>query len=242
MNPGFEQGQYAVFLEELRERLGDDLALCAPASMTSLERMHALVQAIEYVCSNHIGGAFVECGVWQGGSTMLAARTFLRCGCLRPLHVFDTFAGMTHPESTDVDWRGRPAQQRLDEDPNRRGNVWAVASKTDFEANFDRTRYPREQLHIHAGDVRETLPKWTPAEIAVLRLDTDWEELTRLELDVLWPQVTPGGVVIVDDYGYWRGCRSATDEFVANLAAKPLALRVDFAGLLLIKGPAPSDH
>ena len=70
-----------------------------PFTMTSPERINALCEAVRYVVRNGIPGAFVECGVWRGGSAMAAVRTLLECGdAERSVFLFDTFEGMTPPE------------------------------------------------------------------------------------------------------------------------------------------------
>src|SRR5205814_597332 len=77
------------------------------------------------------------------------------------------------------------------------------------EAVLTATGYPKDSLHFVAGPVEETLPAAAPGQIAVLRLDTDWYESTRHELEHLYPDLTPGGVLLVDDYGHWEGARRA---------------------------------
>ena len=80
----------------------------------------------------------------------------------------------------------------------------------------------------------DTLPASAPSQIALLRLDTDWYESTRHELEHLYPRLATGGVLIVDDYGHWEGARKATDE---HLAAHPALLlsRSDYTGRMAVK-------
>ena len=78
--------------------------------------------------------------------------------------------------------------------------------------------YPEEYLHYIKGMVQDTLPnpELLPKEpIAILRLDTDWYESSKIELDKLYPLVTKNGVVILDDYFHWAGQRQAVDEYLA---------------------------
>ena len=84
------------------------------------------------------------------------------------------------------------------------------------------------------GKVEDTIPAQAPEQIALLRLDTDWYESTRHELDHLFPRVSPGGVVIIDDYGTWQGARRAVDEYLAQLPRPLMLHRVDFTGRLLM--------
>jgi len=67
----------------------------------------------------------------------------------------------------------------------------------------------------------------------VLRLDTDWYESTRLELELLYPRLVAGGIISIDDYGYWRGARPAVDEYFAG--RRPFLHRIDYTGRLLVK-------
>ena len=83
--------------------------------------------------------------------------------------------------------------------------------------------------------VEETIPKLIPERIALLRLDTDWYESTKHELEYLYPLLAPGGILIIDDYGHWDGCRKAVDEYFSTLKKKPLLIRLDYTGRLAIK-------
>lgn len=208
-----------------------------PFTMTTPERIMGLRAAVQYVCANRLPGDFVECGVWRGGSTMAAALTFLEMGdTARDLWLFDTFEGMPPPKDQDVRYDGVPAQALLDSHAKTADDLyWAIAPLEAVNANLSSTGYPREKWHCIKGRVEETIPAQAPAGIALLRLDTDWYESTRHELAHLYHRVTPGGVVIIDDYGWYRGARQATDEFLATLPFKPLLNRLDRTGRLLIK-------
>jgi hypothetical protein len=213
-------------------------ALCREQTMTSIERMYALYTATRYVVANGVVGDFVECGVWRGGSVMLMALTLLRLSRTdRMLRLYDTFAGMTPPSSEDVqEMSGRPASdiltehEKSDDDP-----FWGLASRGVVEENLRRTGYPPDRVHFVEGDVLTTLPANAPPQIALLRLDTDWYASTRHALEHLYPRIAPGGVLIIDDYGYWRGARKATDEYFASLPARPLLQRIDFTGRMCVK-------
>jgi O-methyltransferase len=174
-------------------------AACARYTMTSPERMYALWGAVLKVVRDGIPGDFVECGVWRGGSMMAAAITLLRLGAAdRPLYLYDTFAGMTRPTELDRDFAGTPTMdawaryQRGEPDP------CAVPLHEVRQALLD-TGYDPRRLHLVEGPVERTLPSQAPPDIALLRLDTDWYESTRHELIHLYPRLTPGGVLIIDD-------------------------------------------
>jgi O-methyltransferase len=75
------------------------------------------------------------------------------------------------------------------------------------------------------GRVEETLPERAPERISLLRLDTDWYESTRHELEHLYPRLSPGGILILDDYGCWQGAREATDEYFMAHPPRPFLAR-----------------
>jgi hypothetical protein len=208
-----------------------------PYTMTSPERVYALVNAVRWLVDQKVGGAVVECGVWRGGSMMAVARALLEVGVDdRELYLFDTFEGMTAPTAEDRDFRGRRAVGRFE--ATRRGadsSDWCRATLPEVRANLARTGYPAKRLHYVKGKVEDTLPASAPAEIALLRLDTDWYASTRHELVHLWPRVVPGGVCIIDDYGYWAGSRQAVDEYFAEQGIRVLMHRVDATGRLVVK-------
>jgi len=212
--------------------------LCREQTMTSIERMYALYTATRYVVDAALPGDFVECGVWRGGSMMLAALTLLRLGDdTRTLWLYDTFDGMTAPGPEDVqEMSDIAASDILAQHPKSADDpFWGCASREAVERNLRSTRYPAERIRFVAGDVLSTLPNEAPDEVALLRLDTDWYSSTRHELKQLYPRLTAGGVLIVDDYGYWRGARKATDEYLATRSVRPLLHRVDYTGRVCVK-------
>jgi hypothetical protein len=187
-----------------------------PYTMTSPRSVIGLCEAVEYVVRNEIDGAFVECGVWRGGSVMAAGLTLLRLGVRdRELFLFDTFAGMPMPEAHDRSVT-EPDQSPLDRwrrDQRSDHNDWAFAPIETVRENVISTGYPPDHIHLVKGPVQETIPSQAPTSIALLRLDTDWYDSTRHELAHLFPRLVPGGVLILDDYGSWAGARKAVDEY-----------------------------
>jgi O-methyltransferase len=206
-------------------------------TMTSRERLYGLLCAVRYLAANRIDGSFVECGVWRGGSMMAAALTLLELGeKQRELYLFDTFEGMSEPTEKDKVASGETARAILAKTDKKEGpGIWCIAGIDDVQQNLFNTNYPREKLHFIKGKVEETLPDRAPQEIALLRLDTDWYESTRHELTTLYPRLCRNGILIIDDYGHWKGARQAVDEFIAQLPFKPLLTRLDYTGRLLIK-------
>jgi O-methyltransferase len=206
---------------------------CKPYTMTSPERMHALFRAIRYVVANDIEGDIVECGVAAGGSMMVAALTLMSVHSERRLYLYDTFAGMTEPGETDVDFAGNKAWREWKGCERRDHNAWCYASLPTVKANVAGTGYPQDRVHYVVGPVQETIPALVPERIALLRLDTDWYESTWHELAHLYPRISRGGVLIIDDYGHWRGCRKAVDEYFAK--SPPLLHRIDRTGVVAVK-------
>ena len=208
-----------------------------PYTMTSPERLFSLIEAVRYVAAAGVAGSFVECGVWRGGSMMAAALALLECAdTSRELYLFDTFEGMSAPTEHDVAIDGQSAATLLQAprstDPT---SAWCYATLPDVQAALERTRYPAERIHFVRGRVEDTLPAGAPQSIALLRLDTDWYESTRHELEHLYPALVPGGVLIIDDYGHWAGCRKAVDEYFTARGIRLLLQRVDYTGRIAIK-------
>jgi hypothetical protein len=210
----------------LRER-------CAPFTMTSPERMYALWQATRHI--RDVAGDYVECGVWRGGSSMLAALSFDTDGGGRTLWLYDTFEGMSEPTERDVDVSGTRVADNWARHRKQDGPIFARASLDEVKANMASTGIAPERVRYVQGKVEETIPGAAPEQIALLRLDTDWYESTRHELEHLWPRVVPGGVLIVDDYGHWAGAREAVDEYFDQRADRPLLARVDYTGRMGVK-------
>ena len=204
-----------------------------PWTMTSLERLFALIQAVRHVSRHSIPGAIVECGVWKGGSMAAVARTLLKLNdASRDLYLFDTFTGMPEPSDKDVEYSGKHATQVLSEEV---GSQCADAPLESVQQVLFETGYPKDKLHFVPGRVEETIPTSSPESISLLRLDTDWYESTRHELVHLFPRVVKGGGIIVDDYGHWRGSRRACDEYFAEHGISILLHRIDYTGRIGIK-------
>jgi predicted O-methyltransferase YrrM len=111
----------------------------------------------------------------------------------------------------------------------------AYSTLAEVQANMARTGFPAERTRFVQGDVGQTIPGEAPERIALLRLDTDWYESTRHELEHLYPRLQPGGVLIVDDYGHWAGAREAVDEYFAQHGIAILLNRIDYTGRIAVK-------
>ncbi len=202
--------------------------------MTSAVKLYGLIQAVRYVARYRVPGDIVECGVWRGGSMQAAALTLLEAGATdRELHLFDTFEGMPPPTDKDRRHDGRLASELMVKQ-GRDTTLWAVASLDDVRAGMEQVGYPSDRIHYHPGLVEQTIPEQAPERIAILRLDTDWYESTRHELEHLWHRLSPGGVLIIDDYGHWEGARKAVDEFLDDTEEPLLLLPLSF-GRIAVK-------
>jgi O-methyltransferase len=205
--------------------------------MTSVERLYALYKAVEYIVRSGVPGDFAECGVWRGGSVMMMALALKAFGGVgRRLHCFDTFEGMPPPGERDVRHdTGEAAADLLAADEG----FHARATLDEVERNLAATGYPLELVTYCRGKVEDTLPAAAPDRVALLRLDTDWYQSTKHELQCLYPRLSVGGVLIIDDYGFFRGARQATDEYFAEAGAPILLHRIDSTGRIGVKA-APS--
>lgn len=212
--------------------------LCKPYTMTTVERMYALYNSVIYILTNNIKGDFVECGVWRGGSSMLVARMlFNRNVRDRKIYLYDTFEGMSEPTANDVDLSGRDASILLKEYENEKEtSVWCLADIDDVKNNMKKTGFFEQNIVYVKGKVEDTIPNQSPdRDIALLRLDTDWYESTKHELNFLFPKLLERGVLIIDDYGHWTGCRKAIDEYFAENNIPILLNRIDYTGRIAIK-------
>lgn len=229
------------FPPDFDTRTADIARAVKPYTMTMPERIYALCEAVRYLHRNDIGGAIVECGVWRGGSIMAAAKTLLDLGVTdRDLYLFDTFEGMTPPTEHDVDLNGNPATAFFNDtdhtapDGGLGFSLVVPSSLEEVRASVTSTGYPMEHVFFVVGKVEDTIPASAPADIALLRLDTDWYTSTRHELEYLYPRIRSGGVLIIDDYGHWRGSRQAVDEYVAQNAVPILLNRIDYSGRIAV--------
>jgi len=205
----------------------------SPYTMTSAKRIHVLCEATRYISQARIPGDVVECGVWKGGSMMAVARTLMgESDRTRDLYLFDTFEGMTDPTEDDVNADGETAAELLKSTPRSedRESLWCVAHKDGVRDAMESTHYPIDRIHLIQGRVEETVPAQAPKRIALLRLDTDWYESTRHEMEHLYPRLERGGVLIVDDYGHWKGARKAVDEYLERTGSGLMLHRIDYTG------------
>jgi O-methyltransferase len=222
-------GSYEPEISEILDKV-------RPYTMTNPARLAALCDAMSHIVRHRIPGAFVECGVWKGGSSMAAALRLIQLNEPdRAFYLFDTFAGMTPPDGIDRSvTSGLSAAAMLKSAPTT-SKLLAFAPKDEVRNNMATTGYPPDLVHLIEGSVEETLPAQAPEKIAVLRLDTDWYKSTRHELIHLFPRLSPGGILIIDDYGDWEGARQAVDEYFAETAIPIFLHRIDHTGRIAVR-------
>ena len=212
--------------------------LVKPYTMTGIERVAALREAVQYIVKHRIPGDIAECGVWKGGSMMAIAKTLMeRNSTERSLYLFDTFEGMPPPKYVDKDIYGRDAAQIMEQNRDRKDDdvVWAVGPLDVVKTAMAQTGYDPSRIQYVKGKVEDTIPKQAPNQIALLRLDTDWYESTYHELVHLFPRLSVGGVLIIDDYGHWQGARRAVDQYLGENRLKLLLNRIDYTARVAVK-------
>ncbi len=221
--------------EESFQKLYD---LCRPFTMTSTERMYSLYKAVNYILENNIPGDFVECGVWKGGSALLIAKMLADKNVTdRKVILYDTYEGMSEPTENDKDIAGEAATTLLQKNSIEiQDSIWCYSSFEEVKQNLSVSGLMEENIIMIKGKVEDTIPMQLPTKlISLLRLDTDWYESTKHELNHLYPLLNHNGVLIIDDYGHWEGCRKAVDEYISANKLSILFNRIDNTGRLAIK-------
>jgi len=188
--------------------------LCSPAKLKNLTRI------CQYLNKNSIVGDFVECGTAKGGSAALIS-TFLEDH--RHLWLYDSYEGM--PETTEKD--GDDAKEWIGK---------CLASVEDVKEVMNLVSTNSEKYTIKKGWFNQTFLDPLPKQIALLHCDADWYESVSLVLETFYPLVVEGGCIVLDDFGYWEGCREAFYDFCSRHNEKPLLERIDLDQAYWIKG------
>lgn len=206
-------------------------------TMTSQNGQKMLIDSVKYILKYNVPGSLVECGVWKGGSAMAMALTCLQeKNTNRPIYLYDTFAGMNEPTKEDKNYKNVQAETLLKNNKKDPHNIWCLSTFQEVVKNLQATGYPSKRIRFIMGPVEKTLPRQAPrGPIALLRLDTDWYRSTLHELEHLFPKLVSGGVLILDDYGCWKGARKATDEYFLKKKIKLFLIRVDESARIYVK-------
>ncbi len=197
-------------------------------SKSSKARLGAMAQAVLRIDAEAIAGDIVECGVWMGGNIILARKLSPERTCW----LYDTFTGMTEPGDFDIKRSGARAKDRY---AGKQGKWEAASIEEVREALRSTETLDDKRLRFIQGCVEETLRDEDnlPRSIALLRLDTDWYASTKMELEVLYPRLAPGGTLIVDDYGHWQGARKAVDDYFGKDG--PTKNQIDYTAIMITK-------
>ena len=192
-------------------------------TLVGMRRLENVQACVDDVISNHVPGDLLEAGVWRGGASILMRGVLKARGVTdRVVWLADSFEGLPPP---DVE------QYPADEGMNlHEVSVMAVSLEHVMEtfAAFDLLD---DQVKFLEGWFRDTLPQAPIGDLAVLRADGDMYEATIHILDNLYDKVSPGGYVIIDDYGDYGACRQAVDEFRERRGIKDPLVVVDWSGV-----------
>ena len=209
-------------------------------TMTSYQKLNFLLRSIEHVYNNKIDGDFVECGVWKGGNIILFKNMMNKLNMQnKKIYAFDTYEGMTKPSDIDVDLRFKQekAKDVMDISPKDYNihNIHSYYPIEKVKKNIIDNCKDLENIKFIKGDVLKTLliSDNIPEKISILRLDTDWYESTKIELEILFPKLVNNGILIIDDYGDYKGCKKAVDEYFRD--KKFNIFKIDEGGRMLIK-------
>jgi len=213
--------------KEFADRPKIDLILAAkPYTMLSYPRLSKLYETARQLEREGLPGSFVECGAWNGGSAALLAKVAER-NQNRHIWLFDSWEGLPEPSPEDVSYRG---------DPGKKAMILGSEEKAR-ELIFKKFRLNPHNVHLVKGWFKDTIPSHKPAmgEIALLHIDCDWYESVKLCLRELYDRVVRNGFIFIDDYGYWKGCKKAVEEFIRERNLKIELIQIDFTGVYFQK-------
>lgn len=192
-------------------------------TMIGVARLDNLQACVTEVLRDGVPGDLIETGVWRGGASIFMRAVLKAYGISdRTVWVADSFAGLPKPD---------PVRYPADADDE----LWKASALAvplaDVKANFAAYGLLDEQVRFLVGWFRDTLPAAPVERLAVLRLDGDLYQSTTEALSALYPRLSPGGYVIVDDYGAMESCRRAVDDFRAHHAIADPIEPIDWTGV-----------
>jgi len=184
--------------------------------------------AVKYILEHNIEGVFVECGVDSGLFEEIWIHELMKHNVTRDIYLYDTFQGLTEPSKNDYTCENA-VLYKMDSTQvyntwsnykiNDNVNGWCYTPLEHVKNRLKNTGYNECSLHYIVGDVMETLKDKNniPSKIAMLRLDTDWYESSKYELEQMYNNVVVGGIIIFDDYYHWNGQQLATNDFFKEI-------------------------
>ena len=188
-------------------------------SITTQERQWALIQSIKYIKNNNIKGDIVECGVFRGGNIAIIKSLSKKLNINKKIFAYDTYEGMSEPSKFDVDIKLNKSAEELMKETSKEklkgDNIWCYSDLDSVKKNILKISMDTKNIFFVKGDVNKTLriKQNLPKKISLLRLDTDFYISTKVSLEILYPRLVKNGVLIIDDYGSWEGCKKAVDNY-----------------------------
>jgi O-methyltransferase len=207
-------------------------------SMCTTLNLQMTAIACKYIVMNKIPGDFVECGVYRGGNALIAAKIFNLYKSDKKVYLFDTFSGMTEPSKYDVLTDGKlPMTDKYLKVKRETHTNWANATIGEVKRNFAKLNLLSDNVIFVKGRVEETLEEAEiiPEAISFLRLDTDWYESTKKELDKLYEKLVIKGILVIDDYGTFDGAKKAVDEYFKRYSPLPFLIPIDNGARICVK-------
>ena len=207
-------------------------------SMCSTQNLQQTAIACKYIALNDIPGDFVECGVYKGGNALIAAKIFDMYKINKKVYLFDTFTGMTKPTKYDLRTSDKkPMLFKYLSLQQKNHTDWAYTSIEEVKENFKKVNLLKDNVIFVKGEVEKTLNQHIniPKAISFLRLDTDWYKSTKKELDILYSKLVFGGILVIDDYGYFDGARKAVDEYFKKHPPAPFLSLIDNGARIGVK-------
>ncbi len=200
----------------------------SPYTLCSEERIQNVLNCIQYIVDHDIEGDFVEVGVFRGGIIMAMALKCIQLGVKRTIYAYDTFSGMTEPTEEDENLSFIKASDIMSKESEMYDpGIYCISQLDETKRNVEKTKYTDVVYCI--GDVVQTDKEKIPKKIAILRLDTDWYESTKFELEEFEPTAVSEGDVIIDDFGPWVGSQKAVTEFLKKNPYK--FAKIDYTGI-----------
>lgn len=198
-------------------------------TMVGLARLENVRQCVDDVIRCGVPGDLLEAGVWRGGVGIYMRGILAAHGdTTRKVWMADSFEGLPAPSGD------------FEADVDDKHHVWPelAVSVDDVKHNFERYGLLDDQVEFLVGWFNDTLPTAPVERLAVLRCDGDMYESTIVTLESLYSKVSPGGYVIVDDYGALPQCKAAVDDFRAQRGVHDRMESVDWTGVYWRKNEA----
>lgn len=221
---------------DLKRREG---CLVEKNSMVNKLRRGAYSGVIENILDKNIPGDLVETGLWRGGLTVLAAQKLDAVNSEKRIYAFDTFEGMVRPSSFDVGFDGLNALDKFEKVKiNANSSDWCNAGEDSVKKTLEAGVPNYHSLvTLVKGDVKNTAPAICSVikDLAIVHLDTNWYESTRVEVEVFYPKISVGGFLIVNGFSDWKGCHRAIKEYFGEVDQSTFAAQLVDGALFVEK-------